>query len=239
MVTAATLAGLAFACHRVGKIDAESRCCVLFVGGSGEYVGIILYVAIVAVMAVLYVHIFRTIRATRIRALQHRSPSPATNRSCRRVAASFVHVHRDGNGNDGSPGPAATATNTATATAAGSVHRQRGSHKNDVVLNSSDASTKAVGSDARNVTSVSMNVVSSSRQEMAVRGEVREEEVEGEGEEGKEEENSSTSRANVGTDSNSVKTKGARRLRGIMRKSVAAAKPQDLSSSFSSSADNL
>ena len=91
---------------------------------------------------------------------------------------------------------------------------------------------KAVGSDARNVTSVSMNVVSSSRQAMAVRGEVREVEVEGE--EGKEAENSSTSQANVVTDSNSAKTKGARRLRGIMRKSVAAANPQDLSSSSSS-----
>ena len=103
-----------------------------------------------------------------------------------------------------------------------------------MVPNSSDASTKAGGSDARNVTSVSMNVVSSSRQAMAVRGEVREGEVEGEEEEGKEEENSSTSQANVVTDSNSAKTKGARRLRGIMRKNVAAAKPQDLSSSSSS-----
>ena len=242
MVTAATLVGLAFACHRVGKIDTESRCCVLFVGGSGESVGIILYVAIVAVMAVLYVHIFRTIRATRVRALQHSNLSPATNRSSRRVAASFVHAHLGGNGNDGSPGPAATATNSAAATApaAGSVHRQRGSHKNDVVPNSSDASTKAVGSDARNVTSVSMNVVSSSRQAMTVRGEVREGEVEGDGEgdgeveEEEEEENSSASQANVVTDSNSATKRGARRLRGIMRQTVAAAKPQDLSSSSSS-----
>ena len=147
MVTATTLVGLSFACHRVGRVDVDSRCCVISVFRKGEFLSLIVYVVIVAAIAVLYIKIFRTVRAAKIRVLQcvNRNLRDGSSRTV--TTPSFLHTHsRSGRGLSG---------------AAGKVNRNRS--RDDVAQSSRDANTKNVGSDDRNVTSVSMSIPGSTQ----------------------------------------------------------------------------